>query len=99
MLRLSREISHPPSPLQPWLQLRLDPNLHNLPHLEGMGEGENLRVERTEEGVLQRPEENQREGGGARTAGGKLQITFCPALQGSIWFTCPGTRKKKWAVT
>lgn len=44
------------APCPPWLQLRLDFNLHNLPHLEGIGGGENRRVE---EGALQRPEETR----------------------------------------
>lgn len=32
-----------------WIQVKLDFNLHNLSHLEGLGEGENRRVN-TEEG-------------------------------------------------
>ena len=38
------------APYPPRLQLRLGFNLHNLPHLEGLGGGENRRVQRTGEG-------------------------------------------------
>lgn len=43
------EISHPLCPVLSWIQVKLDFNLHNLSHLEGLGEGENRRV-KTEEG-------------------------------------------------
>lgn len=46
------------------LQLQLDFNLHNLPHLEWMGGGESEMVGRTGEGVLQRPEETRDRGWG-----------------------------------
>lgn len=38
-------------PNPPWLQLGLDFNLHNLPHLEKKRRGENRRVVRTGVGV------------------------------------------------
>lgn len=43
------EISHPlcPPPLS-WIQVKLDFNLHNVSHLEGLGEGENRRVKNEE---------------------------------------------------
>lgn len=36
-----------PPPLS-WIQVKLDFNLHNVSHLEGLGEGENRRVKNEE---------------------------------------------------
>lgn len=92
-----------PSSPPPRLQLRLGFNLHNLPHLEGLGGGENRRVQRTEEGFSKHQRKLEGEKLGQEES--RLQTTdnILPSTAGVNLVHLPRDKKekkkKKWAVT